>query len=339
MGKLARLSDPFHAAVIQIIKKAGAFLHTPYMTDHKPQITVVIPVHNRAGIVGKTLESVGCQTLRPLSVVLVDNNSSDKTLSVLQQWKTDTEAPDMQITITSENTAGATSARNRGLELVSTPYVMFFDSDDTMAPRHVERAMKAFNANPSADIVGWDIGINTLEGKRIVKHFHTSDPIWHCIMHGSMATQRYAMRTDLARRAGRWNVGIAGWNDIEFGIRILRQNPTMVKITDGVTVETFRYTESITGTGFSATPAKWETALDEIECNLDNLRCRRYVRLRRAILAGDYAREGAPREASRLMARVIADEKCPFYRLIYRFSHFYNSHGGRGTATLLRRLF
>lgn len=309
------------------------------MTDIQPQITVVIPVHNRAGIIGKTLESIRKQSLRPLAVVLVDNNSTDNTMSVLQQWKIATEAPDMQITIINESTAGATSARNCGLKLVNTPYVMFFDSDDTMAPRHIERAMKAFNDNPSADIVGWDIGIKPLGGKRLVKHFYTSDPIWHCIMHGSMATQRYAMRTDLARRAGLWNPHIAGWNDIEFGIRILHQNPVMIKIKGEITVETFRYADSITGTGFATTPAKWETALDEIERNLHSKRKRRYVRLRRAILAGDYAREGASREASRLMTRVMADEQCPFYRLLYRFSHFYNSHGGRGTASLLRHLF
>ncbi|MGN0223934.1 MAG: glycosyltransferase family 2 protein, partial [Muribaculaceae bacterium] len=50
------------------------------------ELTIVIPVYNRATIVERTLASVAAQTLRPLSVVLVDNNSTDGTLSVLQRW-------------------------------------------------------------------------------------------------------------------------------------------------------------------------------------------------------------------------------------------------------------
>lgn len=51
------------------------------------ELTIVIPVYNRAGIVGRTLESVQRQTLRPLRVVLVDNNSTDATPEVLRAWK------------------------------------------------------------------------------------------------------------------------------------------------------------------------------------------------------------------------------------------------------------
>lgn len=52
--------------------------------DDKAKLTIVIPVKNRAGIVDATLDSVHKQRLRPLDVVLVDNASTDDTLSVLQ---------------------------------------------------------------------------------------------------------------------------------------------------------------------------------------------------------------------------------------------------------------
>ena len=309
------------------------------MAETIQQITIIIPVHNRAGIVGKTLESIRQQSFRPLSVILVDNNSTDNTHELLRQWKAAVEAPDMQVTVTSESIPGATAARNRGLGLATTPYVMFFDSDDIMAPNHVERAMNAFRQHPSADIIGWDCGINTISGKHITRGFYTADLIWNCIMFGSMATQRYAMRTSFARQAGGWDNDMPGWNDIEFGIRLLLQQPVIIKAGDAITVETYRHPQSITGTTFSSTPWKWEKALDTIESNLPSKRTRRYVQLRRAILAGDYAHEGARQEASRLMAKVVDKEKCPFYRTLYRLTYFYNSHGGRGTARLLHLLF
>ena len=49
-------------------------------------ITIVIPVFNREQVVGKTLASVEAQTLRPLSVVLVDNASTDGSRRVLEEW-------------------------------------------------------------------------------------------------------------------------------------------------------------------------------------------------------------------------------------------------------------
>lgn len=310
------------------------------MPEIQPQITIVIPVHNRAGIVGKTLESIRQQSHRPLSVVLVDNNSTDSTLSVLRQWKAEAETPDMQVTIATETMPGATAARNRGLSLVTTPYVMFFDSDDTMAPGHVARAVEAFLQYPATDIVGWNIGLTLQSGKRITRNFNDSDTLWNCIMHGSMATQRYAMRTSLANKAGKWNSDIPGWNDIEFGIRLLLQKPVVMKLHGEITVETFNHPQSITGTGgFSPTPWKWEQSLDEIERHMPNTRTVRYVRMRRAVLAGDYARENAEGESDRLLQQVLASEKCPFYRCLYRLVRIYNARGGRGIARLMRPLF
>lgn len=303
-----------------------------------PDITLVIPVYNRAGIVGRTLRSVAAQTHRPLRVILVDNNSTDNTLEVLTQWKLQTEALGFTVDILSETEPGAAAARNRGLDAVTGEYVMFFDSDDTMEPDHVARAMEAFRSPRHPDIVGWDIRIHPLSGKCFTVPFYTSDTIWHCIMHGSMGTQRYAARTSLFRDAGGWNTRSMGWNDIEIGTRLLLNRPVMQKLR-GITVEVNRETESITGTDFSHSPRKWESTLDFMEQTLPDRRRKRYLQLKRAILAGDYAREAAHSQARRLMAAVTASEPCPFYRTLYRLAFRYVAAGHRGAARLLRPFF
>ncbi|MDE6120284.1 MAG: glycosyltransferase family 2 protein, partial [Muribaculaceae bacterium] len=56
------------------------------MEQSEFEITVVIPVYNRAGIVGRTLETLDAQVFQDFYVILVDNNSTDGTLEVLQQW-------------------------------------------------------------------------------------------------------------------------------------------------------------------------------------------------------------------------------------------------------------
>ena len=59
-------------------------------------ISIIIPVFNRAGIVGRTLDSIAAQTLRPLNIILVDNNSSDNSFDVLNQWEKDNDTDDVE---------------------------------------------------------------------------------------------------------------------------------------------------------------------------------------------------------------------------------------------------
>ena len=232
------------------------------------QITVIVPVYNRAELMIRTLDSIAAQSLRPFELIVVDNNSTDNTLEVLHEWKEQNESADFVVTIKQEPRAGACCARNKGLEAVKTPYVMFFDSDDTMIPTHIESALQALQADKSLDIVGWDVTVNLLDGKAVKKRFSVNDVLYNHIFHSSFATLRYAARTDLIRAVGCWNEAIAGWNDYELGVRIALKNPRMLKLTEGVGVNVYSQATSITGTNFSSTPGKWEAALDSCEASL-----------------------------------------------------------------------
>lgn len=311
-----------------------------------PRLTVVIPVHNRAELMEATLRSVASQTLRPLAVVLVDNASTDATLASLQAWKQAVETPDFQVTVVEEPTPGACSARNRGLEEVTTPYVMFFDSDDLMAPTHCSRALAALGSPEAPDIVGWDVEHRTLNGTRAIRRFYDRNTLWNNIMHGGFATQRYALRTSLVRQAGGWNPAIQGWNDIELGNRLLllRPAPRVQKLTGAPTVTVVAQSASITGTSYSAAPRRWESSLDAIEAAIcqstgNRERLRRYVRLRRAHLAGLYSSEGATAESRRLLAQLLPTEPLLFYRLLYRLAASWTASGRRGILRLLAPFF
>jgi glycosyltransferase involved in cell wall biosynthesis len=152
------------------------------------QITVIVPVYNRAELMIRTLDSIAAQSLRPFELIVVDNNSTDNTLEVLHEWKEQNESADFVVTIKQEPRACACCARNKGLEAVKTPYVMFFDSDDTMIPTHIESALRALQADKSLDIVGWDVTVNLLDGKAVKKRFSVNDVLYNHIFHSSFAT-------------------------------------------------------------------------------------------------------------------------------------------------------
>ena len=64
------------------------------------EVSIIIPVYNRATVVQATLDSVVAQTYRPLQVILVDNYSTDDTLQVLETFKK--EHPSLDVVITRE---------------------------------------------------------------------------------------------------------------------------------------------------------------------------------------------------------------------------------------------
>ncbi len=287
-------------------------------------ISVVIPVRNRAELVKRTLQSVAEQTVAPEAVYLVDNGSTDGTLQTLRQWAAGRE----NVTVLEEPRLGAACARNRGLEQVRTPYVMFFDSDDTMPRRHIEEVTAALTSANMPDIGVFDMELCRLDGVVEPKPYRRGDILAVHVFHAVLATQRCVVRTELARRVGGWNELLQGWDDLEFGVRLLAQRPRTEYLRLSEPVRVYAQRESITGTDFSSKAGQWERALDACESDLRALP--RYVRLidyRRAILAGMYRREGHA-ELAKGLARGFR------MKLIER----YVAAGGRGVSYLARIL-
>lgn len=303
-------------------------------------ISIIIPVYNRAELVTTTLDSIARQTLRPIDVILVDNNSSDNTLEVLNHWKEANETSVFKVTVLQESKPGAPAARNRGLDAVTTPFTMFFDSDDTMSPTHVERALKVLVGKASPDIVGWEVNVKRLDGTIGQYKFCNKDALYNHIFHATLATQRIAARTELFRRIGGWNESLMGWNDYELGIRLLAAKPKIARLEGKPTVTVVLQEQSITGTDFSSKPQCWEAALNAVDADLaaNNLHSMmKYIDVRRAILAAFYAREGAIVDAHRLLGKVLS--KGGLYRnLIMRLFYHIIKRGGRGVAYIARPL-
>lgn len=299
--------------------------------DRRADITIVIPVHNRAEIVGRTLASVEAQTLRPLAVVLVDNASTDGTADTLRSWAARPHGLDVRVV--DEPVPGAASARNRGLSEVCTEWTMFFDSDDTMHPDHCQRALEAAKG---ADIVGWDVRYHC-DGTTSRCRFYADDAQFHSLFHGSMATQRYMARTALFRRAGGWNSSAFYWNDIELGARLLALNPRIRHAGAGITVDVYAQEQSITGTRFSDRADKAMAPLEALRLTLGPERAF-WVDVKAAILAADCAKEGAADIAKRIMRTTLARTGSRRRRMILRAAYAWRRAGLRGAARILRPL-
>ncbi len=307
------------------------------MSRSVAQISIVIPVYNRADVVCRTLESVFDQTARPLHVVLVDNGSTDGSEALVREWALRVGSDDFVVKVLCESERGAGNARNRGLAEVETPWTMFFDSDDVMLPDHVSRVLRAIGGNPDVDVFGWDLRAFGPDGVERRLLFEPDSLPWHNLMHGAMSTLRYCARTELFRKAGGWCGGLSTWDDIEFGTRILLHRPKVMKLEGAPTAEIFYSPESQSGPSFAATAAKCLRALDEIAKSYEALGPLSHVRLKKAILAADCLRDGME-SAPEILRDVLACEPVLSNRVLYRLVYTYRLCGGRGAARIVKPL-
>ena len=100
------------------------------------ELSIVVTAHNRADIVEETLASLAEQEWDgDWDVVLVDNDSSDATLEVLERWADKMPVPTAVVEARDDH--NLCYARNAGVAASTAASVAFLDDDDVIAPGYV----------------------------------------------------------------------------------------------------------------------------------------------------------------------------------------------------------
>lgn len=307
----------------------------------KETMTVVVPVFNRPELIRRCLDSIEAQTWRPLHVIVVDNASTDDTVSSVARWKETHGSDGFSLTILSESRKGAAYARQTGLDRVATDKVMFFDSDDSMRPDCVASVMEAWRRDPDADIVAWPVAKHVGNGKVLESRAVKGNILEMHMVHALFQTLAYAVKTDCLRKAGGWRGEFPNWNDLETGTRLLLGNPSVIALPRPL-VDVYPQEESITGTSYSAKNGLWEMSLDGMERSIrrsgrpDMARLLAIVSYRRAILAATYAKEGRMDLASPLYERSLLEVPAGKRPLI-RFAYHWTRCRMRGAFSIVGR--
>lgn len=302
--------------------------------DKSALLTVVIPVFNREKLLAECLDSLARQTARGFRLVVVDNASTDGSRAVAETWAL--KHPDIPTAVVTETSPGACAARNRGLELVETPWTLNFDSDDLMLPGHLQRVLDAIEAHPEADVIGWDTEVQggPASGRRHVFSAEPRTMWWDLLFAGTMSTQRYCARTGLFRRAGGWNTKVRIWNDIELGSRILALGPTTVALHGESTVLVRHTSESITGDSYSGMIDRMEPALKAMEPTFPQEKGH-YFDIKRATMYGYLERE-RPGEGLALYSQAAGQTQGLRMRLALAVAFYSYRLGLRGGARLVK---
>jgi glycosyltransferase involved in cell wall biosynthesis len=117
-----------------------------------PFVNIIIPVYNSEKTILRTLNSVKEQTYSDYEIIVVDDGSSDNSVSLINSFISN--YPQLQIKLIIKENGGVSSARNIGLKASKSDWIALLDSDDQWLPNKLERQMQVLQENPHIDFLG-----------------------------------------------------------------------------------------------------------------------------------------------------------------------------------------
>ncbi len=110
------------------------------------KISAIVPVYNVEKYIQKCLESLINQTLQNIEIICVDDCSTDKSTSIIEQYM----QLDKRIKLIKNNiNSGASYTRNKGINHANGEYIGFIDGDDYISLNFFEDLYKKVNKTNS----------------------------------------------------------------------------------------------------------------------------------------------------------------------------------------------
>ena len=112
-----------------------------------PLVTILIPTYNASSTIEKALESVFEQDYTSLEIIIIDDASTDDTLSVIEKFKKANTRIPIQI-ITKVENKGPAHSRNIGIKTAKGKYIALLDSDDYLHPDKIKTQITFLESYP-----------------------------------------------------------------------------------------------------------------------------------------------------------------------------------------------
>lgn len=182
-------------------------------------ISIIVPVYNTEPYLEQCLNSLVNQSLKDIEIIVVDDGSPDKSFEIYNKFA----ASDPRVKIIRKENAGVSEARNTGMDMATSSFFMFVDSDDWMPLNGCEILYNEY-LRTKADLVVADV-YKVVDGKikrcDVFKNpFTTEDPDF--IKKYQKSCIGYCYNPDPAIK---WNIAGLGspWNKL-YNKRIIEEH-------------------------------------------------------------------------------------------------------------------
>ena len=114
-----------------------------------PLVSVIMPSYNSKKYIKKAIDSVLEQTYSNFELIIVDGNSTDGTLDILDEYK----KKDRRIKVIQDEGRGIGAALQLGCQIASGKFIARMDSDDIAINTRFEKQLKIFHSIPNLILV------------------------------------------------------------------------------------------------------------------------------------------------------------------------------------------
>lgn len=186
------------------------------------KISVTMPAYNAERFIADAVESILCQTFRDFELIVVNNGSTDSTLSIAESYA----ARDKRVRVVTKSHGGISSGRNRGLAEARGEWIAVMDSDDVSLPQRFERQLAFVEENPDIALASSYV-YNIDESGRIIARYRS--PLADRAVVQELITRNgligfhhsaVLMRRDVAQSLGGYREQFDGLEDCDLWNRI-----------------------------------------------------------------------------------------------------------------------
>jgi glycosyltransferase involved in cell wall biosynthesis len=188
-------------------------------------VSVVIPAYNSGSYIVETLDSVIKQSLGGVEIIVVDDGSQDNTEEAVASFACRGRSARLKYVKLPES-RGVSHARNCGLSLVRSPFVVFLDADDLLTPLALECMVQALQREPGR-IACYGNYIRIREDGRCIearpsamRKLPESNTLWNLLGNNFIPTGSLCVRTSVANAVGGYNENLRFGEDWEFWCRL-----------------------------------------------------------------------------------------------------------------------
>jgi glycosyltransferase involved in cell wall biosynthesis len=173
-------------------------------------VSVIIPNYNCAAWVEKAIKSCTAQRPYVKEIIVVDDHSTDQSLSVLSRLQNEIE----ELVVVKNTSKGGNSARNYGFSLATGRYIQWLDADDTILPGKFNTQVSYLEKNPGVEVVysDWQLDEYDENGRFSLQEFKKLVPydnyLEELLKDNWSAPHSYLLRREVAEVA----VNKKGWH-------------------------------------------------------------------------------------------------------------------------------
>lgn len=193
-------------------------------------VSIIIPLYNAEPFIEETVQSALNQTWQNKEIIIVDDGSTDNSLSIAKSLEGN------QVKVLSQPNKGASAARNYGFKESSGEYIQFLDADDLLDSKKIELQLQVLNKTHKCiafgrciHFFGADGDFKKIEQKHPQLNYEEDNTEFIKKLYGAfpeipgsmIEVHSWLTPRNVIEKAGYWNEELSVDDDGEYFLRVL----------------------------------------------------------------------------------------------------------------------